>query len=144
MDDALPYLTTNGGGNWTRVITSDVGFQRHAFNDIAEKPGSASIVVGATNKGIYRSIDGGAHLSRVSTTGLLQTALAALVYAPNNVLFGGDFDGQMYCSGDDGVTWLAVTGGNLGASIKHMKSLNGSIHVLTDGGGFWKKDGVCP
>ncbi len=145
VNDSLPYLSTNGGANWTRVITSDGGgFQRHSFNDLAEKPASTSIVVGATNKGIFRSIDGGAHFSRVNATGLQQHNLAAVVYASNNVIFGGDVGGQLYCSADDGVNWLAVTGGNLGSSIRDMKNINGAVHVLTDGGGIWKKDGVCP
>jgi hypothetical protein len=141
MYDSLPYSTTNGGATWARILAADTGFQRLAFLDITEK--NSAIVVGSTNKGIYRSIDGGAHFSPLATTGLTQTALSAVLYTPGGVLFGGDFGGQMWCSVDDGATWNAVTGGNLGASIKDMKYLNGAVHVLTDGAGIWKKDGVC-
>jgi photosystem II stability/assembly factor-like uncharacterized protein len=143
MNDSLPYLSTDGGGTWARVVVADVGFQRLAFTDVAEKPGSSALVLASGNKGIYRSVNGGASFSRLNATGLGEHALAAMVYHSNNVAFAGDHAGQLYCSVDDGSTWQAVSG-NLGASIRDMKFMNGAIHVLTDGAGVWKKDGVCP
>lgn len=142
--DQHPYRTNDGGGTWTRVNTSALGtgFQNHAFLDVTEKSGGV-IVVATTNKGIFRSVDGGVNFSQVGTSGLPESALAAMAYH-GTTLFGGTFGGQLYCSLDDGTNWAAVTGGNLGASIKEMKFINGAVHVLTDGAGLFKKDATCP
>ena len=144
MYDSLPYRSNDGGATWTRIVIPDAGFQRLAFFDIAEKASPTSTLVASSNKGIYRSADGGLNWTRISASGLTQTAFSAVVYTTNNVLWGGDFGGQLWCSSDDGGTWLTVTGGNLDASIRDLKVLNGQVHVLTDGAGFWKKDVVCP
>ncbi len=146
---SLPYHSNDAGTTWARVNvpangTREFAFQPHSFFDVTEKPSNTAVVVGATNRGIYRSSDGGANFSYVAATGLTQQSLAAMVYGGNSVLFGGDFSGQLWCSTDDGSTWQAVSGGNLGAPIRDIKLLNGTLHVLTDGAGFWKKDTVCP
>ena len=149
MWDSLPYRTGNGGSNWARISVNsaganDTGFQRHAFFDIVEKPGGTNVLVGSTNRGIYRSVDFGGTWNRVNASGLVQTALSGLAYSSNSVLWGGDLSGQLWCSGDDGVTWNGVTGGNLGASITELKAYGASIYALTDGAGVWKKDSACP
>jgi photosystem II stability/assembly factor-like uncharacterized protein len=139
--DGLPLRTDNGGLNWSPVASVASGFQAHAFLDIAEV--NATIVVASTNKGIYRSLDGGLNFFQLATVGLPETGLGALAVVPSGPLFGATFAGQMYCSTDAGVNWIPVTGGNLGARVNDMKYMNGAIHVLTDGAGFWKKDAVC-
>lgn len=140
-----PYRTMDGGTNWARVTAPDSGFEGLAFFDITERPGAPLTLVASTNKGIYRSTDDGANFARIAASGLTSTALRAVVYHPTgNVLFGGDFNGQLYCSTNDGTTWVTVTGGNFGAGIKDMKFINNAVHILTDGAGVWKKDQVCP
>jgi photosystem II stability/assembly factor-like uncharacterized protein len=147
--DGLPYRTANNGASWTRVsvlpaAAQDTGFQRLSFFDITNKPADASLLVASSTRGIYRSNDYGGSWYRVPSTGLVQTALSSVVYTSNNVLWGGDRGGQLWCSANDGDSWQAVTGGNLGASITQLKVMNGLVHALTDGAGIWKKDTVCP
>jgi photosystem II stability/assembly factor-like uncharacterized protein len=148
MFDSLPYRSVDGGVTWARVNTTQSGFQRHFFLDIAEKPpggnNSTTTLIGSTNKGIYRSDNSGANWIRVNAAGLAQSGLSAVVYTSDGKLWGGDYGGQLWCSTNDGANWTAVTGGNLGASIRELKVMNGQVHVLTDGAGFWKKDTVCP
>lgn len=142
---AVPYRSMDGGASWARVSTNAATDVGHFFFDIAEKVTAPLTLVASTTKGIFRSSDDGATWGRVSATGLNTTSLSALAYFGGTAtLFGGDFSGQLYCSTNDGTTWQQVTGGNLGASIREMKFMNGAIHILTDGGGFWKKDAVCP
>jgi len=148
MYDSLPYITGNGGATWSRVnvnaVANDTGFQRLAFFDIAQKPSTPSITVASSYRGIYRSNSFGDTWDRVNASGLTQVALSALIYSSNDVLWGGDRGGQLWCSTDDGTTWQAVTGGNLTSPITELKFLNNQVHVLTDGNGLWKKDTVCP
>ena len=144
----VPYRSLNAGGTWTRVnvvsAANDLGFQYLYFLDLAQKPADNNVFVASTNKGIYRSGDFGATWGRANTSGLAQTGLFGVAYTANNVVWGGDRAGQLWCSVDDGSNWQAVTGGNLGAPITKLKVVQGLLMALTDGAGIWQKDTVCP
>jgi photosystem II stability/assembly factor-like uncharacterized protein len=137
MYDSEPYRSTDGV-NFSRVSVAHEGFMRIAFWDIAERPGTG-MVVGPTNKGIFRSSDGGATFTRVAATGLPDFNLASIAYSGDGRLFGGTLAGGYYCSKDDGSTWSAVgLGGLPPAPVREVRFLNNQIHWLTDGGGVYK------
>jgi hypothetical protein len=136
----VPYRSNDGGTTWTRVTAGTLGL---SFLDVAENRGNGNIVVAPTNQGIWRSTDAGVNWAQITTSGLTETALAAMTYN-GTTLIGGDHSGQLWCSTNDGSSWTAVTGGNLGAAIREIKYMNGTVQVLTDGAGVWRKDAVCP
>lgn len=146
MYDSEPYRSTDGS-TFARVLVSHEGWMRIAFWDIAERPGSQSTVVGSTNKGIFRSTDGGANFARVSATGLTDLNLSSIAYSSDGRLFGGTLSGGYFCSKDDGTTWTAVALGALpSAPVREVRFMNGQIHWLTDGGGIYKSTPAtdCP
>ncbi|MBK8321708.1 MAG: hypothetical protein IPL06_03030 [Betaproteobacteria bacterium] len=145
MYDSEPYRASDGV-NFSRVAVSHEGFMRIAFWDIAERP-ATGVVVGSTNKGIFRSADGGASFSRVAATGLTDFNLSSIAYSSDGRLFGGTLAGGYFCSKDDGTTWAAVSLGGLPAMpVREVRFLNNQIHWLTDGGGIYKSTPAtdCP
>ena len=147
MYDSEPYRATDGA-TFSRVTVSHQGFMRIAFWDIAERPSNANIVVGSTNKGIFRSSDGGANFARVSATGLADLNLSSIAYSGDGSrLFGGTLSGGYFCSKDDGSTWSAISLDTLPAApVREVRFLNGHVHWLTDGGGIYMSTALteCP
>ncbi|HJQ10341.1 MAG TPA: hypothetical protein VJ840_04850 [Gemmatimonadaceae bacterium] len=112
--------STDGGTTWTqlgatsfRVTLNGVPNGSASFSRIvvSRPPGgtvSNTVIIGATNVGVYRSIDGGATWSIV-----LRGATAGLVAHPTRagVLFAGNSDNftpgtrGLYVSSDNGATW---------------------------------------
>jgi len=139
--DGLPYRSTdNFASNSAPTVNApEVGFERLFFHDIAQNPGATSTLVGATNKGVYRSTDGGSNWSRVSITAPagFQQVLASVAYVGANV-YGVTRSGGLYCSTDNGTTWQAVSLNGLPpVPFRELKVLNNQLHVLTDGGGVY-------
>jgi photosystem II stability/assembly factor-like uncharacterized protein len=114
-----------------------VGYERLTFYDITENPTNAAILVGATSKGIFRTVDSGANWARVTVAGLSSTVLAAAQYLGSNI-FGIDRAGRFYCSNDNGTSWNNVSLGALPAvPFRDLKIINNAVHILTDGGGVY-------
>lgn len=141
--DDLPYHTNDSGASWQRVNASSGGFSRLEFLALTQKPSTPSIVVAATNNGIYRSGDGGATFSQVPAAGLQRLVLSGLQYSSGNLLFGADRAGNYYCSSDDGANWsLKIT---LGATVSQVKQFGNAIYLVTDGAGIYRDDApACP
>jgi photosystem II stability/assembly factor-like uncharacterized protein len=117
--------STDGGATWTqlgatsfRVNVNGVPSGSASFSKIlvirpAADPTSAPVLVGATNVGVYRSVDGGASWSYV-----LQGTTASIVAHPTRpgVLFAGNTDyftpakRGLYVSTDYGATWALRPG----------------------------------
>jgi hypothetical protein len=151
MYGALPQRSTSGApGTWSNVAiavaANDIGFMPIAFNEITEKPGSAgATLVASTNRGLYRSANNGATWSRVATAGpaSMHTALSAVQYGgAASPLWAADRSGAIYCSTDDGTTWVAS--GKAAAPVVALKYMNGQLHALTDGAGVAKLAATCP
>jgi hypothetical protein len=152
MFDELPQRSASGtAGTWSTVAVSpagpnDTGFMRIAFTSITEKPGSGgTILLGSTNRGLYASNNGGSNWFRVATSGpaTMHTALSAVQYgAATSPLWAADRSGSVYCSTNDGGTW--VSAGQAGAPVIALKYMNGQMHALTDGAGVAKIAATCP
>ena len=56
--------------------------------------------------------------------------------------YAGDFDGNVYCSTNSGVTWVAKT--TLNAGVNGIRVLGGTLYYLTDGAGMVADSGTCP
>lgn len=151
MFDELPRRSPSGApGTFVPVgiaaASNDVGFMRLAFASMAERPGSAAATfVAATNRGVYRSGDGGVNWYRVQldAPAAMHSALSAVEYAPaTTTLFGADRAGALWCSLDDGTTWRAA--GQAGAPVVSLRALDGKLMALTDGNGVAIVAPGCP
>lgn len=147
--DGLPYRSTDNFASNTAptVGAPEVGFERLFFHDIAQSPANALILVGATNKGVYRSTDGGSNWSRVPVIApaAFHQVLSGVAYLSSN-LYGVNRAGALYCSTDNGGTWQTVSLNGLPAvPFREIKVLNNQLHVLTDGGGVYNGfNATCP
>jgi photosystem II stability/assembly factor-like uncharacterized protein len=150
MFDELPYRSTNGGtlGTWTQVNAAHVGFMRLMFYAIAENPSDANLLLASTNKGLFKSDDGGVNWVRVdSVSGLGNTVLTDLVFSPtvNGRVWAVDRGGGYYCSNDYGTTWITRTDPLLGSPIVGLQWLDGALYLITDGSGVLKDSTpTCP
>jgi len=111
--------TTDGGATWTGPVYLG---DSTVINAIQVAPGNTSIVLAATNTGVYRSADAGATWTLVN----LATGVAGNPYAwslgwtggsnfvvsveANPTVTTGTTDGRIYRSADDGATWTRATG----------------------------------
>lgn len=147
--DGLPYRSVDNFASNTApcVTATSVGFERLFFHDIAQNPTNNAILVGSTNKGVYRSTDSGVNWARVAITAPagFQQVLSGLAYISGN-LYGINRAGGLYCSTDNGSTWQAMSLGGLPTvAFREIKVLNGALHVLTDGGGVYNGfNATCP
>ncbi len=123
------------GFNFSYVAAPHDGFSRLYFSSLAENPVNVTVAVAASNKGVYRSTDSGQNWTRVAATGLPSAHLSALAYSASGMLFSGDRDGKVWCSSDNGITW--VQRAMLTAPVNQIRSENGLLFYVTDGaGGF--------
>ncbi|MEO8508313.1 MAG: hypothetical protein ABI593_11840 [Betaproteobacteria bacterium] len=151
MFDDLPQRSASGApGTWSPVniaaAANDYGFMRIAFAAISEKPGSAgAVLVAATNRGLYRSGDGGQNWYRATISGpaAMHSVFSAVQYgAASSPLWAADRSGGLYCSGNDGDSWVAA--GQANAAIVTLRYQNGQLLALTDGGGIATVGASCP
>lgn len=143
--DDKPVISTNAGASYTQVSVSQAGFERLRFFGAAEDPANTSVWLGATNKGIYRSTDGGSSWTRVALGATFQQqAISAIGFKSNGVAFAADFDGNRYCSSaaSAGATWVSA-GTKLRAGVNAIRTIGTSLYYLTDGAGMFREDGTC-
>jgi hypothetical protein len=140
--DDKPAISTNGGTSYTQVTVSQTGFERIRFFSAAESHANSLIWIGGTNKGLFRSTDGGTNWARVSSATFVQHAITAVGSKQSNGrLFAADIDGNRYCS-TDGNTWVSA-GTKLRAGVNAIRTFGGNLYYLTDGAGIFREDGTC-
>jgi len=148
MFDNLPYKSTNGGLQWTQVNATHLGFMRLMFYAVAENSLNANFLLASTNKGLFKSTDGGANWVCVDpVSGLGNTVLTDLVFSPtvNGRVWAVDRDGGYYCSNDYGTTWTSRTDPMWSSPIVGMKLIDGALYLITDGSGVLKDSTpTCP
>jgi photosystem II stability/assembly factor-like uncharacterized protein len=145
--DAMPYVSNDAGATWLQVPASAApssGFMRLAFQALADKPSQPSTLLGSTNKGLYRSSDGGASFTRISANGLGSNLFTGLAYSSSNIAWGATRDGALYCSTDDGANWVSVTQ-PFPAVVTELFARGSTLFLLTDGAGMLRRSGAtCP
>nr|NQU91689.1 hypothetical protein [Bacteroidota bacterium] len=94
------YKSTNGGQTWEE---SSDGMGDLEVNRLLMEPGSPNILLAATSKGIYKSIDDGGLWTRMDT---LSRPVKDLVYKPgtSEILYA-EIMGDIYRSDDFGHNW---------------------------------------
>ena len=140
-----PGLSTDSGENYATVSVSQTGFEFMRFFSAAENPVDSSVWVAATNKGLYRSTDGGSSWTRITMDGVFtQLAMTAVGFRPGTAkVFAADFEGNRYCSGNGGIAWTALAG-KLNAGVNAIRTIGSDLFYMTDGAGMVREDAVCP
>ena len=110
------YMTTNGGSTWTQI--GDVLFNSvsHTIDDIALKPGTTNILFVASNKGLYKSEDGGNNFVKLINIKGNYGAFAEIEFKPNdpNTVYAlhndvNDLYTELYKSTDGGTSFSVVS-----------------------------------
>ncbi|MBK9250035.1 MAG: hypothetical protein IPM69_18500 [Ignavibacteria bacterium] len=132
---APTYRSIDNGTTWVKSsLPSNNYLNAFATSD--------SIMLGASQKGMYRSTNHGATW-KLSNTGLTSLNVRSVQFSSNGVVFAGTHGGGVFRSIDSGITWQAV---NSGLSILKISAiaLLDSVTLLaaTDGEGmFFSSDG---
>ncbi|MEO9264721.1 MAG: hypothetical protein ABI282_11580, partial [Candidatus Baltobacteraceae bacterium] len=120
------FRTLDGGKTWTKVLYTD---DRTGANSVAVDPSNPDIIYagmwegrrtpfhltsGGPNDGVYKSIDGGDHWTRLEGNGLPTgvTGRIAIAFAPSNpkriYALIESTQGTLWRSDDSGATWKMV------------------------------------
>jgi photosystem II stability/assembly factor-like uncharacterized protein len=125
--DGTLLRSDDAGATWTQLGTPPL-------YDIALSPEQPDTVVGTTQDGPVRSIDGGASFQLLEA----DTLLALLAWDPQ-ALFGVDVDGRVHASTDMGQSWTPR--GDTGGSPLAIAAEGERIVVLTGPTVFESLDG---
>lgn len=113
--------STDGGATWSAPVS--LGSKETTIPDVVVDPSDSTIVLAATNDGLYRSTNSGASFSQVSiATG--HAGVAPMVWSivstgahdfalsleGNHAATSGTTDGQVWTSTDDGASWTKAAG----------------------------------
>lgn len=154
------YKSEDGGLTWRRIdggqLPSDA-----VVNDIEVKPDDSSVILVATNKGVFRSDDGG-NTWKPSNEGLPNLFVQEIAFAPsrpNRVYLtllttareGEAWNGGVYRSDDGGKTWQDCTGNlpkTVGKSLYEQANYNEIVvhpkneGIVYVGGRSWWHPGI--
>ncbi|HLY41244.1 MAG TPA: choice-of-anchor D domain-containing protein [Terracidiphilus sp.] len=161
--------STDGGNTWTLISTpfTNGGPDAPQFAQIAIQPGNSSVLLAATEGGIFRSTDGG-----TTWKNEMGGYISAIIFDPSNAntayaglngyftsIVYGNSPAPVYKSTDGGVTWTGLTGGttnplpagsqvyrtalsidssgNLLAGLAPSTAGSGTPYKSSDGGNTW-------
>jgi photosystem II stability/assembly factor-like uncharacterized protein len=149
------YHSPDGGVNWSPGYGDGIGWVhpdstswRHTGTAIVIDPNDAdNWLVGTSQKGIFRSIDGGATWQRVALNVLpqsvsIQSPVASLLFDPVNaqrVFAFADILG-IIVSEDDGATWSTFADQPSivrGTSLTAVRGAGGDLFFASYGGGIY-------
>ncbi|KAK0641010.1 hypothetical protein B0T16DRAFT_334141 [Cercophora newfieldiana] len=144
------YSSTDTGSTFTTVAGA-LG-EATSVRDIVAHPKVAGEVWVSTNIGLFRSRDFGVTFSRVGSSSLSNTQHIALgvgtgsswnVYA----LGQGAAGAKLYASGDDGLTWVDIQGGQGFGALSACRlagsaNVQGLVYVGTNGRGVMYAKGT--
>jgi hypothetical protein len=110
------YQTTNGGTSWAQMGDAAFNTLSHSIDDIALKPGTTNILFVASNKGLYRSVDGGANFVRLLSPKGNDSYFGEIEFKPNdpNTIYAllNEVNGvytELYKSTDGGNTFSVLS-----------------------------------
>jgi uncharacterized protein (TIGR03437 family) len=102
------------------------------------------IYAGLANRGVYKTLDGGANWQQANTGMDPQAPIRDIVIDPTNpqVLYAADLHTGVYRSEDGGKLWLQI---NKGLSTRSVNALavssdGGTLYAATDGEGVFRLD----
>jgi hypothetical protein len=102
-----------------------------ALVTFAVSPRQPALVVGASERGVVRSVDQGRRWTQPSGP-----VLRALAWEETDALWGAGVDGQLYLSQDQGRTWAPR--GRLGGEPEALVAHGGRLHVALHGKGVYQ------
>ncbi len=126
--DGVLWRTDNMGRTWDKFGTP-------SLFDLAIAPDNTAIVIGTTQNGVVRSLDGGS-----AFTLDVEGPLLALLSATADGVYGAGADGAIYFSADAGKTWqprgtVSVQPSALSAEGSTVVALVGHVIVESRDGG---------
>ena len=147
------FKSTDGGDTWAQLTSTATDEAFTYVNRLAMSP-DGTVLLAATWRGIYRSIDGGANftlvLSTVDPDFEYATTDVAFNPADNSKAIAATLDGRAWYSTNGGLTWatssglpirqrgpraeLAYAPGNPEIVYASVAESEGSIYKSTDGG----------
>ena len=98
--------SADGGATWSAAFPAVQQAQQNIIQRLVISPFDKKILIGATRDGIYRTVDGGATISKVSSVHCYD-----IEWKPgdaNTVYAGGD--GTLYKSTDKGINGISIAG----------------------------------
>ncbi|GAM11402.1 BNR/Asp-box repeat protein [Geobacter sp. OR-1] len=138
------FKSTNGGANW---MENNSGMTNLFAMAVSVSPSYAldRTVLVATQNGIFRSTDAGAHWALAKADEYAMALAFSPAYANDRTIFAGTFSG-VYKSTDSGASWFAVNNGITGTNGIYVLSLavspgyatDQTIYVGTDFNGLFK------
>jgi photosystem II stability/assembly factor-like uncharacterized protein len=154
------YKSEDGGITWKRIDAGQLPSDA-VINDIEVKPDDGKVILVATNKGVFRSDDGGKNW-KPSNNGLPQLFVQELAFAPsqpNRVYLtllttareGEKWNGGVFRSDDGGRTWRECDSGLkkiVGKSLYEQSNYNELVvdpkngDIVYVGGRSWWCPGV--
>jgi hypothetical protein len=134
--------STDGGNTWTLISAPFVsGGSAAPFAQIAIQPGNSSVLLAATESGLYRSADAG-----MTWTNELPSYASSVIFDPSNTntAYAGlngyyssfSYSGltaAIYKSADGGMTWAPLTGG-VGSPLPAWNTVIRTALTLDSGG----------
>ncbi len=94
--------STDGGNTWNATGLSFNLSDYEMVNRLLLDPSDNNTIIAATNAGVYKTTNGGANWTQISTENFID-----MEYKPGdfNTLYGGDKYGYIYVSSDGGQNW---------------------------------------
>lgn len=131
--------STDGGTTWTQLPATATGTAFQTVNRLSIST-DGRVLLAATGSGLYRSLDGGSTMARVSTA----SPVLDVCFRPGDdtqAIAGGQ--GRAWYSRDGGATWVAATGIPSGAGrveIAYARTQPGVVYASIDynGGALYR------
>ncbi len=136
--DGKPMISSNAGVSFQPTAVTDealLGFVRVYATALAESAANANIVVIGTNKGIFRSTNGGGLFTKVAGAGLPISSLSSMLYS-GATLIAADPQGTVWRSCNNGDSFEFVT--NSPSSFVGLTVSGSSLFISIDGRGVFK------
>ncbi|MEY4927602.1 MAG: hypothetical protein RI894_2038 [Bacteroidota bacterium] len=134
------YKTTNGGTSWTAIGDAAFNSVSHEVLEIAYKPGDVNTLYIGSDKGFFRSTDGGANFTKIIATRTSAGYFSELEFKPNDantlyVVYSGvaDLYTELYKSTDGGATFTIMNGWPVIATSSSQN--NTGIHNFAEASG---------
>jgi len=155
LADGGVYRSTDGGLNWTRVLSGTMVEALALSPDLPQdRTLWASTFTGEAVLGIYVSTDGGDHWGVLTPSARARVLVPSPNYGVDRTLFAGTGERGLLKSTDDGLSWTGVltrpvtalavspaygASRTLYAGVQDGPGLPGELYRSHDGGATWQR-----